>query len=162
MAGMFYQLEDVAKRIHRSPRWLNEWLLNNTLDPETGEPLYSQAGRTKLFRAEDVIRIFDLILTQQEQAAERPKATQGYIYFIEGGHFIKIGFSRSMEARLKKMSTDAPGELRLLHIEPGTFKTEKIIHRHFAELRQHGEWFRRAPPLLQYIAERRRIAAGAA
>lgn len=98
-------------------------------------------------------------ITVKEWDALSPDAMieeeQGYVYFIEGGTAIKIGFSRSMETRLRKMGTDVPGGAKLLHIEPGTFKTEKILHRHFAAHRLHGEWFSKAPELLAYIEQRK-------
>lgn len=86
----------------------------------------------------------------------------GVIYYVGAGDFIKIGFSRNIEARLIKMITDVPHEISLLHVEPGTFRTEKILHRAFSEFRVRGEWFKAAPELLAHIDTRKRIIAGVA
>jgi hypothetical protein len=48
----------------------------------------------------------------------------------------------------------------LLHIEDGTFKREKLYHRHFAVIRVRGEWFHKTPELLTFIEQRKRIIAG--
>jgi len=154
----YYTEEEVAGRIHRPKRWLLEWLRENPIDLKSGEPFFCQLGRSKRFTAEDIVRIFDLILTQEEAAREPAK--EGYVYFLDGGEMIKIGFTRSLETRMKKMKTDVPSGVTFLHMEPGTFKSEKIVHRHFAELRVRGEWFRKSPELLDYIEQRKAIING--
>lgn len=151
-----YTEAEIAARLHRSRRWLLEWLRENPTDA-TGQPFYLQVGRSKRFTADDGLRMLDLILTQEEAAAT--KLSEGYIYFIDGSDHVKIGFTRSIAARMVKMRTDVPGAIKLLHMEPGTFQTEKIVHRHFAALRIRGEWFRKAPELLEYIEQRKRLTS---
>ena len=85
-----------------------------------------------------------------------PKA----VYFIESGEFIKIGYTRSPVARVRKMLTDTPIAPHLLHAEPGTFKQEKLFHRHFAAIRSRGEWFQKTPELLAFIEQRKRLKEG--
>lgn len=79
------------------------------------------------------------------------------VYFMDGGDLIKIGFSRSLETRMIKMGTDLPGGVKLLLVQPGTFRTEKVLHRHFADCRHRGEWFHKTPELLAYIEERKKL-----
>ena len=154
----YYTDGEVAARIHRSKRWLSDWLRDNPVDPKTGEPLYALASRTKLFTAEHIVLIVDAILSEEEAGRTMPTG-EGYVYFMDGGDTVKIGFSRSLEARFKKMKTDLPSGLQLLHIEPGTFRTKKVLHRHFAELRVRGEWFRKTDDLMAYIEQRKGIVA---
>jgi len=49
-------LEDVADRLHKSARWLRDWLRKNPTDPD-GNPFYIPLGRTKVFNEKDFERI---------------------------------------------------------------------------------------------------------
>ena len=51
-------LDDVAKIIHKSRRWLREWLRDNPRDAYD-RPLYVMAGRTMLFTDQHVKRILE-------------------------------------------------------------------------------------------------------
>lgn len=152
-------MDEAAERLRKTPRWLGEWLREHPAD-RWGDGLYREAGRTKLFTEQDVERVREAIVYFAATKAMEPDTREGYIYFIDGGECVKIGYTRSIEHRIKKMLTDAPVELKVLHIEPGTFKQEKIFHREFATLRVRGEWFRKAPELLAFIEQRKRIKAG--
>lgn len=57
---MRYTLDEVAKELRKTRRWLNEWLRAHPLD-QFGEPFYTPIGRDKIFRLEDIDRI-DLAL----------------------------------------------------------------------------------------------------
>ena len=130
---------------------------------------------TKLVAAEGYVMVrrpyaMPFIITQQDWNRLPPEPIPpegklppiethgGMVYFIDGGDCIKIGYTNSPEARSIKMATDNPTELKLLHAEPGTFKTEKIYHRQFAAIRVRGEWFRKTPELLEFIEQKKRIA----
>jgi hypothetical protein len=154
MIPKLYTEAEIAARLHRSKRWLLEWLRENPTDA-SGRPFYLQVGRSKRFTADDALRMLDVILTQEE--AERASPGAGVVYFIDAGEHIKIGYSASLVARMQKMGTDTPIGAKLLHAEPGTFQTEKIVHRHFASLRVRGEWFRKGQVLLDYIEQRRAL-----
>jgi T5orf172 domain len=152
MIQKLYSQEQVAKALHRTEPWLSRWLSANPTD-EAGTPLYRLLGRNKCFTGDQVVSIIDMILTQEE--ADKPAPEDGCVYFIDSGDRIKIGYSRSLKARMHKMATDVPGGATLLHLEPGTFRTEKILHRQFAALRERGEWFQKGPELLAYIEQRK-------
>lgn len=79
----------------------------------------------------------------------------GYVYFAECGELIKIGFSRDIASRRRGLATSAPGEIRFIHVERGTYRTEKDLHRRFAAARAHGEWFRKTPELMAFLEQRR-------
>jgi len=53
-----YTLAEAAARLHKSKRWLQDWLSRNPVDA-AGRPFYSQLGRDKLFRECDIDRILD-------------------------------------------------------------------------------------------------------
>lgn len=70
-----------------------------------------------------------------------------FIYFAADDAFsvVKIGCSSDVERRVRSLG------LTLLATEPGHWARERTLHRLFAHLRVHGEFFRAAPDLLAYI-----------
>jgi len=82
--------------------------------------------------------------------ATKPKP--GIIYFIECGEFIKIGFTYSLDLRIRTIRSSNPFDLRVLHKMRGTIAREAEILAKFSHLRHHGEWFRKAPALLAFIS----------
>lgn len=77
------------------------------------------------------------------------------IYFIQdtGSHAIKIGVSTDPERRLRSLQTATASKLVLLGVVPGDLSTEAELHRHFADYRLRGEWFRGAPPVLETVRD---------
>jgi hypothetical protein len=51
-------LNETAKVFGKSRRWLQKWLRDHPVDSK-GKPFYSQVGRTKWFRRNDIDRILD-------------------------------------------------------------------------------------------------------
>ncbi len=123
-------------------------------------PYFAQIGRDRRFTDENIRWIRGAV---EEAAIERigrhqaAKGNGGSVYFIEIGDYVKIGYTRAPASRAKRMLTDSPVEPKLLHSEPGTFKTEKMLHRRFTHLRVRGEWFRKEAGLLEYIEQRWRF-----
>lgn len=153
MTEPVYTMDEVAQRLHKSRRWLQEFL--------RGKSFGRFAGRTRLFTESDIAQLrLTLLHTAMDGLGREARSGVGHVYFIEAGDFIKIGYTQSPLARVIKMMTDSPFELKVLHLEDGTFKQEKNYHRHFAPLRVRGEWFRKAPELLEFIEQRKRIKAG--
>lgn len=75
------------------------------------------------------------------------------IYFVEAHGYIKIGFTRDLDRRVSVLDQVFPEPIILLHHIPGTTRTEMELHRKFAHLRVRGEWFRKAPDLMDYIEQ---------
>jgi hypothetical protein len=75
------------------------------------------------------------------------------VYFIRAGGMVKIGTSIDVAKRVAGLRTMSPAPLELLAVAKGGPDEEREVHRHFAHLRQHGEWFRAAPELLDYISQ---------
>lgn len=65
----------------------------------------------------------------------------GYVYFIRQGGWVKIGYSKDPESRLRDLQVASPTKLKLLRAEPGSPESERSYHDRFAALRGSGEWF---------------------
>ena len=74
------------------------------------------------------------------------------IYFLqdETGP-IKAGKSKNMVQRIRDIQTCNPRPIKLLGRTGGYTWTERQIHKKFAHLRIHGEWFRPEKELLNFI-----------
>src|SRR5215470_12501174 len=55
-AAVLYSMDEAAARLHKSRRWLQDWLRDHPVDGR-GEPFYSPLGRTKTFDDNDLERI---------------------------------------------------------------------------------------------------------
>jgi len=101
-------------------------------------------------RAERALRVAEDPAPIGETHWERP----GFVYFIQGapGGNIKIGWALSPERRRSELQCGSPIPLSILASVPGTRELESEHHSRFAHLREHGEWFRPEPELLEYIA----------
>ncbi|MNZ49452.1 hypothetical protein D3C78_672210 [compost metagenome] len=74
------------------------------------------------------------------------------VYFARNAQgLIKIGSSLAVDGRLDTLGKAAGEELELLLVQRGSLALEKMLHEHFADLREQGEWFRAGPELEDYI-----------
>lgn len=78
---------------------------------------------------------------------------QPLVYFIRLGPYVKIGTSMDVRGRLGSLAL-APGNL--LAVVPGSYSTEKAMHKRFARLRSFREWFYLQDELLDYVTELQR------
>lgn len=69
-------------------------------------------------------------------------SAQGFVYAIESGDAVKIGFAKDPVRRLSELNVGSPGAHRLIGFLSGMKSDEKFIHRSCAKLRIRGEWFR--------------------
>lgn len=78
-----------------------------------------------------------------------------YVYFLQAfdGGPIKIGRSRTPEARLRAIQGNSPVPLDLICKIPGDEVVEQTLHRVFASGRLHGEWFDENTPHLAHLIE---------
>lgn len=83
-----------------------------------------------------------------------------FIYFARIGDYIKIGRSRNVSSRVKRLQFDMSikrpddvprGRMTLLHAHPMNGAHEDTVHRAFMAEHVIGEWFRVSPNLLAYI-----------
>lgn len=77
----------------------------------------------------------------------------GFIYAIECGDAVKIGFAKEPKSRLVTLQIGSPAPCRLLGVKAGTHEDELALHRQFSELRIRGEWFSKNGPVLDFISE---------
>jgi hypothetical protein len=79
----------------------------------------------------------------------------GVIYFAEqvGGRLVKIGWTAGCpKRRVQSLQTGSPKKLRLLGTIPAeSQEDEKRLHTQFADLRVHGEWFKRSKAILSLV-----------
>ena len=76
----------------------------------------------------------------------------GYVYFVQSGESVKIGFSQNVGNRLKALRTGTAEGAKIVLVIPGTQGTERYFHAHFAAHRLSGEWFRLDGALAAFIA----------
>lgn len=74
-----------------------------------------------------------------------------YVYFLAHKDLVKIGYSADIKHRVRSIQTMSPVPLTLLGFIPGDKRIEQNIHRRFAHLWSHGEWFKLTPELNQFI-----------
>jgi hypothetical protein len=80
------------------------------------------------------------------EKVKRP--TDGVVYYLRSGAYIKIGWSADLEKRMRAYTPDSI----LLAVEPGDRMLETRRHRMFAAHRTHGrEWYAMVPALLHHI-----------
>jgi hypothetical protein len=80
----------------------------------------------------------------------------GYVYFItcEADAFpVKIGFAKDPERRIAQMQVSMPYDVVKLALYPTTRLQEKKFHKQFRAHRLRGEWFARAPEILEMAAK---------
>lgn len=87
--------------------------------------------------------------------AWQPSAPKGEIvYFLRAGDFVKIGKATgAATSRVSQLKTGCPFPIEVVATIPGGYAKEGAIHRRFASIRAHGEWFHATPELLAYVAE---------
>ncbi len=87
--------------------------------------------------------------------AQTNQCRQTYIYFITATNRefpIKIGLTQSGKSRFGALQTALPYDLQILGCYPIEGPAaEKMIHNKFNHLRLRGEWFERAPELMEFI-----------
>lgn len=76
----------------------------------------------------------------------------GYVYAIECGDLVKIGFSTDPKKRLRILSTGAPEACKLIGYAEGTIRHETEIHFLAAKERVRGEWFRKGPVVSLFLS----------
>lgn len=80
---------------------------------------------------------------------------QCYLYFIQAGPFVKVGFSRNPMGRMADLQTSHPNDLQLVAaMACGRASiTESAVHRRFLHRRARGEWFALDVELAAFIAD---------
>ncbi|MEV4784047.1 GIY-YIG nuclease family protein [Streptomyces tuirus] len=64
-----------------------------------------------------------------------------YVLGTPGNSTVKIGRTTNLAKRVAEIQRMSPVPLDVLWTHPGGHELETRLHRHFADLRSHGEWF---------------------
>ncbi|MBN1430422.1 MAG: GIY-YIG nuclease family protein [Anaerolineae bacterium] len=83
------------------------------------------------------------------------RTSTSVVYFIQSstGGLIKIGTAINANRRLAEIQNMSPVPLRILAVIPGDCRKEAELHKRFAHLRRHGEWFEPTIELLDFIRQ---------
>lgn len=96
-----------------------------------------------------------------KDARAQRQGKQGYIYCIgvkDDDYAVKIGYSTNPVARVKELQTGNPRELVLVATMKGTEADEKALHQRHIKLNLLGEWFRKAPSLINEFGPKNKEA----
>ena len=93
----------------------------------------------------------ELGVYQKQKAVMPPRPS--FVYFIGCGDYIKIGYAASIKMRLSSISTSNPYPLKVLAAVAGGIEVERGLHNRFADSLHRGEWFRKTPELMAFIAQ---------
>ena len=90
------------------------------------------------------------------------KLKKQYIYGIQAGDAVKIGFtSKPPKERLDQLQTGQSVPLKLVALYRGTRQGERLLHKKFADAKLHGEWFDAKHPRIAAWVSRHRYVKGA-
>ena len=80
----------------------------------------------------------------------------GFVYLIDSAaqECVKIGWSMNPGGRCWQLQCASPTTLTLVRCFRGTPADERYLHRRFAHLRLHREWFRRDPEIFEVFNSR--------
>lgn len=84
-----------------------------------------------------------------------PDTREG-VYLIQASSgSVKVGYSKDAESRIKQLQTGNAEPLTLVDVLDLDQSGEKALHKRFARLRLHGEWFE--PEILGLLDEYPRV-----
>lgn len=75
----------------------------------------------------------------------------GYVYFVRSGEDgpVKIGYAADVLERVHGLQAGNPELLTIVRIVSGSRNVEARLHRHFADIRIRGEWFKYSDEMLE-------------
>lgn len=104
---------------------------------------------------EDVRRQCQRIINEVYRCFEKSSGPVVYVMSAGDPEFVKIGFTTSLERRLRSLRTASHVE-PIVHVAiPGTRSLERDLHNRFASAHQKREWFRLTDEIAAFIASER-------
>jgi hypothetical protein len=73
------------------------------------------------------------------------------VYFVKCDDMIKIGSAKNFYNRMASLKKSAGGKIELLLVIEGDVKEERKHQKALKEYQVNGDWFFKAPDVLQYI-----------
>ena len=128
-----YQVDGKTKSIY-------DWDLSKLIALKESK---ENSGLEDLYGQEIVQKAIMRNLSRCEETISSVMPEKQYVYFVSDGEFVKIGVSKDIAFRLKKMQTSTPRVLRLLWcIEThAPYLIETALHNVLKSRRINGEWF---------------------
>jgi len=132
----------------------------DVLDPELAAQLV-EAGKERLRQANGQVHRerpfpeFAAVVRQTRlKSVKHDPSVQNLdvVYFMRLGDLIKIGYTTNLRQRVSSINPE-----EVLATEPGGRARERELHKRFAALRVHGEWFRHEGELAEYISTLREV-----
>ncbi|MFP2768034.1 GIY-YIG nuclease family protein [Oceanisphaera sp. KMM 10153] len=83
------------------------------------------------------------------------RAGESFVYAFKSkiSGLTKIGTTKRFAKRSSELASMSPDGLSLIMKVPGDSKLESTLHRKFANLRKHGEWFLLGEVEIRYMLE---------
>lgn len=89
--------------------------------------------------------------TRQAWRSAKKRADE-IVYFLRAGDFVKIGKATgSPDNRVSQLKTGCPFPIEVMATMPGGLDVESQLHKRFAGIRAHGEWFHATHELIAYV-----------
>lgn len=95
--------------------------------------------------------MFSELMDRAVEASEWRRVPESVVYFISDGHRVKIGVTRDLPGRLRKLQTGNSRPLSIVRTVIGDQTEETDMHERFAAYRLQGEWFRNEGDLASYL-----------
>ena len=100
-----------------------------------------------------ISRFTSIDRTIARQISEERQQTEGYVYFVRCGEYIKIGYTSDPNTRMSKFRTNNPYVCELVAIMKGGRIREAEIQRQFSEHLHRGEWYRLHESIAVFIKD---------
>lgn len=87
------------------------------------------------------------ILSRKRKASQKVKKEDPYwVYVMSDGEFLKIGYSKNPQKRIKAIQSGNPKQLKIpikwkVVGRNNAKKLESALHKRYGKLRKKGEWF---------------------
>lgn len=103
-------------------------------------------GPTAWERAKALNRQWQKVRLNQQDAPGLPQG--GYVYFLQSGNRVKIGFSKNPFTRGAQHRTAMSAPVDLMIAVQATRQDERELHARLADYRVLGEWFAADEPVI--------------
>lgn len=94
---------------------------------------------------------FDSVDEYIEKRDDNNDKNTGFVYFVQSGDSVKIGYAKDVNKRIKSLQTGNQEKLLLIGYIVGDLKKESEIHGMFDDYRLTGEWFKYSDEIREYI-----------
>jgi hypothetical protein len=118
---------------------IQKWLIENAEDK-----LYAEYARAAARERQREVQRRQEVRQERQQKKSENRTNPGYVYLVGADNGLyKIGRAKNVDDRVNFFGVKLPMKTWLVHsfYSDNYDKAEKQLHEHFAEQRNHGEWF---------------------